>query len=175
MSVNLLLHDGSAFLVPEATDGRPGEVEGLLVALAGAVPARLRRGHGLKKSASQLALLAKVGGLDEGALDPLGKTSTGIYTEDDYLAQFSEDWEHEEYGRFAAETVAKNEAAWHPMSAYRAAIDAAIRALTTPEVTAVLAIEPAPAEARAVLSRLISRLAAAPEAARICVEIDDLD
>jgi len=156
-----------------ATPDVSGEAETLLITLAETCNAKLRKKHALPRGATLAQALAVSGGLDRRALDPLTRTSTGILTKEDYEAQFSEDWEIAEYGRFADEVIARNRAALQDIGVYEAALRQASGVLEQ----AKDAVIPEPAIAREVLARLLVRVEAGrmAGATQVCVTIDDLD
>lgn len=175
MGIRCHVPDGSDVAPDESPESSVGEAETLLIRLAERAPAKLRKAHGLSAKASCLAVVEKVAGLKAGSLAPLGKLSTGMYTHEDYLAQFSEDWEREEYGVYAGEVVKKNLAATQPTSTFLEAVKLAQGSLVDRALQkAVLDDHPACIE---VLQRLRERVEQAVErgATTVTVEIDDLD
>lgn len=167
--------DGTERMSP-ATDGA---VETLLIELQQRANAKLRKRFGLRRSALLVHALAKGAGLSDDALAPLARLSNGMYTKEDYLAQFSEDWEIEEYGEHADGVIAANLAAWHPIAAYRAVLALALDAVAKPSLVEQILpdYDGGSASAIAALRDLEQRVAAATEAGAIdvCVTIDDLD
>ena len=110
MGISCSFADGSEEVLAEARGGTVGEAETLLIVLARPASGKLRKLHGLPAKALVAASIAKAAGVPLAVLEPLLRHSTGIYTEDDYLALYAEDWEREEYGTHAAEVVASNRA-----------------------------------------------------------------
>lgn len=151
------------------------DVQGPLLVLIGEASAKARKKLRLARDATVLDALAAASGVEKERLAPLALWSDGIYTEDDYLAQFEEDWEREEYGRHAAEVVARNNAAWQPPAALLSAIDVAREHLRDAKLAkAVLPDDwwmDTP-DALTALRDLVQR-AADDGATRVCVELEE--
>lgn len=145
----------------------------LVLALGEPASASARRRFGLPRRTTVARALAAAAGVDAAVVEPLTRVSSGAYTEDDYLADFEEDWEREEYGRHAAKVVARNRAAWQAPGALAAAVDAALSALRDPSVAAVLLDEDWQREAPAVLASLRRSIQRAIDAGAVgaCFEV----
>lgn len=120
--------------LPNGTDGSldldcEDAVVSTLFVISGAAPPKARRRFDLGRTASGAEVLAAAGGVDVQRFKPLTLSSSGIYTEKDYLAQFEEAWEVEEYAGAAAKVVARNQSAWQPPGPYVAALNAAVALL----------------------------------------------
>lgn len=138
-------------------------------------PSKAKRKLALAKKATVLDALAAAAGVDRAKLAPLASFSSGIYTEDDYLAQLEEDWEREEYGPGAAEVVKRNHAAWQSPAALLEAIEAALAALADPKTAQLVLIddycEDVPDALRALRTRVERAVTAG--ASSVCLELDE--
>lgn len=156
-------------------DGAETSALTLLILLADRPPAKLRKKLGLLPKSTLLDALARDARIAPVRLAPLARLSSGIYTEDDYLSQFDEDWEVEEYGGHAREAVERNLAAWQDPGPLLEALDAAIAGFSDPKVARSLLPDESERWAPDALRVLRERVAAAIEraATSVCLEIDD--
>lgn len=155
---------------PEISVAVP-DAPGVVMALQDGADAALRRAHGLPEKATLLHVVEEHAGLARGRLFPLARISTGVYTREDYLAQFEEAWERVEYGAHADEVVRLNHAAFQAPGPLLAALDAALSALADPALARAVLPEGEGREALAILRSKVAE-AMALGATEVCLEAD---
>jgi hypothetical protein len=160
---------------PPPADPEQGYVGTVLFLLTATATLKARKDHALPRKATVLDVLAAAARVPVGRLKPLTMFSSGIYTEEDYLAQFEEDWEREEYGAGASKVIAKNKAAWQPPQPLIDALDIVIEQLADPKRTKGLSADDSWKGASESLEELRRQVRRAADlgALEICLELDD--